>query len=350
MGGQVASDVELSRRLQWLAAPAAVAYCAAFPIIQVGLVVGGWEAGGWVDAALAAAVTVCYLPLYLHLVVHAVRGSRPTRGVWMLAAITALILGALPVIGSIWLPTLHVVAVSALIVLRFPWSILAVAGVVIAQAPLVVILGSSIPEGSSYYTITVVWRTSAVFVPLLLISTIGLLHALREQLAEEALVRERLRIDREMGRTVGTALEAIAARGEEASTLVGRDHAALAGELGCLVDESRRTLAGARRMIQGYQHSSLWAELDNAMNLLVAAGIEARLVVQPEARGDHVDEALRSELRRVTARLLHDDSTRAWVVTVGRDNGRVQLEARPLRHESDARTANIGVDAGRATC
>jgi hypothetical protein len=98
-------------------------------------------------------------------------------------------------------------------------------------------------------------------------------------LAEEAVVRERLRIDGELRRTVGAALETIAATASRAD---GQLSAAEA-ELGVLVDRSRRTLA----------------------------------------EGD--DEAARVALRRDLARLLHDDAARRLGVTATRRDGWVRL-------------------------
>jgi two-component system sensor histidine kinase DesK len=323
------SDVARSSQLTRLATPGLLLYCSVFPAVQVGLIAEGWGDGTWGDALWALVATACYLPLHLRHVLYAARGSRAPWGEWTLLAMTAVVLGVLPVLGSVWLPTLHVVVVSALIVLRRPWSVLVCAGVVAAQAPLAHALDDPLPDGPYYYTVTLLWRASAVFLPVWLLGAVRQLQAAREALAEEAVVRERLRIDGELRLTLGTALDAIAGRGERAGTLVGGDRGALEDELQALVDGSRRTLARARQMISGYQRPSLRSELDSAVSLLNAGGIRARLVLPTESLPDSVDESLRSELRSATARLLRDDTTVACVVTVSSRDGRVRLEVHP---------------------
>jgi len=153
----------------------------------------------------------------------------------------------------------------------------------------------------------------------------------RLALTEEAVTRERLRIDSELRRTLGVALEAIAGHAQRASNVAGRSPAVVEGELRALVDGSRRTLAEARRMVRGYQQVSLRAELDTAATLLTAAGIETRVVLAGGDLPDTVEETLRSALRSATTGLLRDDATRSCVITVVRRDGRVALELRAER-------------------
>jgi two-component system sensor histidine kinase DesK len=322
------NELDRTSPLLRLATPGAALYCSVFPLLQVGLVAEGWGDGTWADAARALVATALYLPLHLRHVTYAARGERPPEGAWTLAVMTVVVVGALPILGTVWLPTFHVIAVSALIVLPRPWSLLAVAAVVVAQAPLALAFDDPLPDAASYYTITVIWRASSVFVPVWLIGAARQLDAARRTLAEEAVVRERLRIDGELRRTLGTALDAIAARGRRASALVDSDPDALAGELQALVDGSRRTLAEARQLVTGYQRSSLRAELDGAVGLLDAAGIEARLVLPPDDLPDTVDDDLRTRLRADTARLLRDATARSATIVVTRRDGRVELELR----------------------
>jgi signal transduction histidine kinase len=302
-----------------------IAYCMVFPIVQVGVIAESAD-GSYGRAAWALAATACFLPLHLRHVLSAVRGTRPPDAVWSFLVMSAVIAGAAPLAGPIWLPSFHAVAVSALIVLRPRWSLAVVAAVVIAQAPLALALDSTITAGASYYTLTVLWRSTAVFVPVWLLGTIRQLDTARQALAHEAVVRERLDIDAELRRTLGIALAGIAARGERAAALVDRDPLALPGDLQELVDSSRRTLGEARQMVSSYHRPSLRAELSTAAALLTAAGIETTLVLPPATQLETAGPQFRAQIRSATAALLRDGSTRRCVITVTSRDGQARLE------------------------
>jgi signal transduction histidine kinase len=205
----------------------------------------------------------------------------------------------------------------------------AAAAVVVAQFPLASWLGSELPAAGSYYALTAVWRASAVFVPLWLVGAIRELRAARQALADEAVVRERVRIDTDVRSSLGAALDTIVIRGQRAGHLVGRDDAAVEPELRDLVDGSRRALSAARQLITGYRRSTLQAEVDTAAGLLAAAGFHT-IVDLPQGRlPDTVDEAVRSTLRSDTARLLRDGAARGRTVTLTFDAGQVRLVVGP---------------------
>jgi two-component system sensor histidine kinase DesK len=237
-----------------------------------------------------------------------------------------VIIGALPVIGTSWLTSLHSLAVSVLIIMRPPWSLPIVAGLVAAPAPLTIAFGD--PQWAAFYTVSVVWRGASLFVLVWLVGATRQLEHARLVLAEEALARERLRIDGELRRTLGAALEALAARGQRASVLAGGDATTLEAELRALVEGSRRALAQARRTIRGYQQLSLRAELDSAAALLTAAGIQTRLELPRGELPETVDAAPRAALRAAVTRQLRDDTTRHCAIVVTHRDGRVRLELR----------------------
>jgi two-component system, NarL family, sensor histidine kinase DesK len=312
-------------RLVPLATAGAVAICVAFPLIDVARIAVSWPPlGGKGLQALIA--TACYLPLYVRVVVHGVRRSRPAGAGWTLLAMTVVILGALPFIGVGWLSALDSLAVTALLVIRWRWSLVVFAGLVAAPIPLAIALGAS--NYGPFYAVAVAWRSLALFVVIWLVGAIRQLQAARSAIAEEAVTRERLRIDGELRRTLGSALETITGQATRASAQLARSPATAADELRGLVNRSRQTLAEARRLVRGYQQASLRTELATAATLLSAAGITTRVVLPAGALPEAMEEPLRSALRSATARLLRDDATRSCVITVVRRDGRVRLELR----------------------
>jgi two-component system, NarL family, sensor histidine kinase DesK len=242
-----------------------------------------------------------------------------------LAAMAVVIVGVLPFLGAFWLGQFHALAVAVLLVLRPPWSIALFAGIVVAQTPLAIALGH--PEMASFFTLAGALKGLPVFLLIWLVGATRRLAAAREALADRAVAGERLRIDGDMRQTVGSALESIVAQGSRLAGLTGRDRPAAEVGLRNLVQDSRRALADARRLIRGYQQPSLAAELDTAATLLSAAGIASR-VVRPD--GDlpaDVPEPARNALRADIQRLLGDDTVRECIIRVGRHDGQLRLTA-----------------------
>jgi hypothetical protein len=341
VGTGVVIGLEDRERSGWparFATPGALVFSSVFSLVQLGLI-AEYPGGSTGDARWALVATACYLPLHLHHVYWASRGIRPPAGVWTLLALAAVVSAAVPEAGANWLPVYAVVAVSAVLVLPWPWSLPVAAGVALAQAPLAHAVDSPLPDATTYYVFAVWWRASALFVPVWLLGAVRQLQATRRSLADEAVVRERLRIDGELRSTVGTALEAIATRGQRAVALIedgenGGDGAGGAGvledEVRELVDGSRRALAQARQLINGYRQPALAAEVASAAALLTAAGIATRVELPPGGLppAATADPAVRATLRAATAGVLHDDRARSCVIRVTWNGGRARLDVR----------------------
>src|SRR5215510_13825209 len=211
-----------------LATAAAVGCSVVLPLLELARIAAGWTPSPG-HAPLAVVATACYLPLYVRHVWYAARGCRPPGAGWTLLAMAVVILGVLPFIGTGWLTSLDSLAVSVLIIVGLPWSLLAVASLVAATAPLAAAFGDA--DWAAFYTVSVVWRGAVVFVLVWLVGAARRLEHARLLLAEQALAHERRRIDGELRRTLGAALEAIAAQGRRASALAAGDAPAVEGEL-----------------------------------------------------------------------------------------------------------------------
>jgi two-component system, NarL family, sensor histidine kinase DesK len=322
---QVLGQAERSSRV---ASAAAAVVAIAFPLLHVAYIFvmpeGGYERGMWALAAVAA-----YLPLHVRHVWFAARATRPPGGIWTMTAMAAIIIGALPLAGTAWVMEFSWLAVSVLIVLRRPWSYVIAIGLVAAAWPVALLIGDR-RNAAAWYALAAANRGATLFVLVWLAAAIQRLREARLALAEEAVTRERLRIDGELRHTLGAALESIVARGQWAAAQVAGDCAPLDTELRALIEDSRATLARARSMVHSYQQVSLRAELDTAVALLSAVGIETRLSLP---HGDLPDDiALRAGLRTALVRLLRDDTPpRYCLIMVTREDGQTRLELRTDR-------------------
>jgi two-component system sensor histidine kinase DesK len=317
---------ERSDQLARLVTVGAFCYAAGTPAIDVSLIFTQWT-GGDVKGLSALIATAIYLPLHLWQLRYATRAERPPHGGWTFTVMTVVIVAAFPFAGLHWLRALTAVALGALIVLRPPWSRVIAAIVLTVPLPIGLIFADSVAE-AFWDAVVVPWRTTVLFVLVWLAASVRRLQSSRLALAEDAVTRERHRIDDELERTLGAALEAIVARGERASARADLSPAALEAELRALVDGARATLGEARRMIRGYRHVSLRAELEAAASLLTAAGIETRLVLPRGDLPETVEAALRMALRSATARLLRDEAAETCVITVTREDEQVRLDVR----------------------
>jgi two-component system, NarL family, sensor histidine kinase DesK len=322
-----------------LATMGAVAYAAGLPLLQLNRIATAPIDQG--RAGYAAAATLLCLPVQVWLVWSAARDVWERGQRWALAAMAVLILAMVPLAGFDGLGAVYVLAALVLITLRPPWSLLGFAS--LAVTPAAVAVASGHQQWASYFTLGVLLAAVPLAVVVSLIRAARQLQAARSALAQQAVIRERLRIDAELRQTVGAALEAITSQGDRALALADGDPPTTAQELAALVGAARRTLAAARRMVTRYQEVSLRAELETTAALLAAAGIQARLVLPPEGPPDRLDQAARAMLRRDLARLLSRESALSVVTitVVCRDRG-VQVELRPDRTDPAA----TGMTAG----
>jgi two-component system sensor histidine kinase DesK len=313
-----------SSRLVPLAGVSAISVSVALPLVQIMTVALGLVnevKGGdkWLWTLLATAI---YLPFHLRHVVYAARGARASGARWTLTVMALVIFGALPLAGIGWLWAFSSLAVSVLLLLRPPWSTLCFVALVAAPVPLAFVFDDA--RLGPYFAMAVVWR-STPFVFIWLASAIRELENARQALVGTAVEQERLRIDAELRQTLGAGLQEIVDRGTAASASASRSTPAVEGDVRILVAGARSTLAQARRMVRGYQQVQLRSELDTAVALLSAAGIEARVVAIDLDLVGTVDETLTTTLRSGIAALLQDGKVRACVLTVRSDGGKAGL-------------------------
>ncbi|MFG2004922.1 hypothetical protein ACGFNU_37830 [Spirillospora sp. NPDC048911] len=329
MGGRVVDGAEQRwnlDRVVRLAPGGAVACSALFPTVQVALAFG--YPGGTRAALWSLAATAAYLPLHMRHLWHAARGARPPAGLWSLAAMAVVILGATPLAGGTWVRAYVALVVSAVLVLPSRWSYPAGAVLVLASGPVGYELGLAWTE-VPWVWFTLMSGSTALLLLVWLAAALIRLQSAREALAQQAVAQERRRIDDDLRSTLGAALAAIAARGERSRDLLARgDQDRLAVEMTRLSEDARTTLADARQRVRGYRRPSLRAELETAAALLSAAGITTRLDLPQGPIPATIDDRPRAALRSTVTRLLRDHTARTCVITVSARGGRVQLELR----------------------
>jgi two-component system sensor histidine kinase DesK len=280
---------------------------------------------------LATAATALALALHVRHLRHALVGCRAPDAGWTLAVMAVVIFAPTPLIGAAWLQMFHLLAASALLVLRPRWGLPAYLGVAVAAALWATTFDQALsgpPAGIAAWSgLSVISRGLAPVIIVWLVVALRQLESARHLLATKAVEAERQRIADELKRSVGDQLEGLIAQGVRSSELLPADPASAEHELRLLVDQSRRTLSNTRRLLRRYTMPAR-AELETAGALLRAAGIDATLEIPERVLPATADEPMRSSLRRLTNELLRDDPGGRVVITLTPDRGESLVDHR----------------------
>ena len=144
----------------------------------------------------------------------------------------------------------------------------------------------------------------------------------RASAAELAILRERLRFAGELHDVQGHHLEAIALKAELAGRLVGTDddearrHAADAQRL------ARTALGETRALVHGYRRTDLATELENAVGILRAAGVEATVTGSPREVPEGLQPLFGTLVREAATNLLRHSEAERCTIAVERARAR----------------------------
>jgi two-component system sensor histidine kinase DesK len=137
----------------------------------------------------------------------------------------------------------------------------------------------------------------------------------RGELARVAVLEERLRFARDVHDLLGHSLSVIALKGEVAARVTEQDPRRGAAEMNSVVELARRSVDEVRSLVRGYRQQSLRAEVDGAMSVLTAAGVECEVGAVPSELTDPVESTFGWVVREaVTNVLRHSDATRFTIV------------------------------------
>jgi two-component system sensor histidine kinase DesK len=238
----------------------------------------------WTDHRLAASVAgtallAAFAWAYLFLVPTAWYGRGSVRrAVLVCATLFGLSMAETAVIGVSGL-TAWVFVAAATIVLLPTRPAFAVAG---GLAVVATVVPRYIP---SWHVHDLDWSTGvavalasvAVFAFTRLVRANQELAVAREEVAQMAAERERLRIARDLHDLLGHSLTTITVKSALAKRLIDSDPARAAHEIAQVEQLARESLADTRTAVAGYREVRLATELATAREVLAAAGVRADL-------------------------------------------------------------------------
>ena len=145
----------------------------------------------------------------------------------------------------------------------------------------------------------------------------------RRSAAELAILRERLRFAGELHDVQGHHLEAIALKSELAGRLAGVDDDAARRHAGDAQRLARTALSETRALVHGYRRTDLATELENAVGILRAAGVEATVTGSPGAVPSGLQPLFGTLVREAATNLLRHSEAERCTIAVEREGEEV---------------------------
>jgi two-component system, NarL family, sensor histidine kinase DesK len=291
---------------------------------------GGELAGG------LTALTIVFVLQFFNSCAAASRWS--TRFRWgMLVAQGAATYFPLLVLGKEWGSMAGFLAASVLLLVP-GWVGWALSAVVVASMmvyPLRLGLGA---YAVAYLTLSTFATGLLVFGLSRLSLVVRYVHAARGELAQLAIVRERVRFARDLHDLLGYSLSAITLKAELARRLVSANPGRSRDEIAELLDIARQALADVRTVSSGYRNISLSKEAASVASLLITAGIDARVEISCGPLDERVDTVLATVVRESVTNMLRHSQPRVC-----------SIEARQAGELIALRIINDGVPRNAAT-
>lgn len=229
----------------------------------------GRTAQPWIGAVGLLAFNSLYIYVTFRAFVKDKRESRSTRVALVVMGFVTC--GLAVGYGGSWLYFFPLLGLATGAVLRGPW--LGRTGLALTALAAVV---SSVRAGwdavnVAYGTFLSTMVTAAI---LSLSEAVRELRSAREELARQAVEKERMRFSRDLHDLLGHTLSVIVVKSEAARRLAPRDLDAALVQVTDIESVGRQALTEIREAVTGYREGSLATELDRARSALSAARVE----------------------------------------------------------------------------
>jgi signal transduction histidine kinase len=262
-----------------------------------------------------------------------------------LAALTAMaVVTYLPLIAfsEIWGDMAGFFAGTALLLLSgwVAWTLFgaAVCGILVAAVTL------NLPAWYvAYLALSSLILGLVVFGLARLSQVIRYVHARRDELAQLAVIKERMRFARDLHDLLGFSLSAITLKAELTRRLVASNPGRARDELAEVLDIARQALADVRIVSSGYRNISLAKEANSITSLLAAAGISTQVEMNCGMLEEKVDTVLATVLREAVTNMLRHSSVRNCTIEAGVNGETIRLM---VANDGVPRSARSGRDGG----
>ncbi|MFI1381579.1 sensor histidine kinase [Embleya sp. NPDC020886] len=273
--------------------------------------------------ALFVLLLIAFVALYIRNCTPA-PGGRPRRWQWTFAAQIGLAYLPLVVFDArVWSVGLFL-AGPALVLLRGPWRVLAVAGFACHDP----YFGTWSPTALDhvYHVVWILERAALVYGLVRMADLARALRVARIELAAAQVARERLRLGHDLHDLLGFSLSALVLKSQLALRLVDRDPPAAAAQVTEGLALARQALADVGTVAGGYRGMSLAVEARIARDVPAGAGMVVEVAVDVGELPAGVDTVLATVLREGATNVLrHSAASRCTITASVEPDGAVVL-------------------------
>jgi two-component system sensor histidine kinase DesK len=179
---------------------------------------------------------------------------------------------------------------------------------------------------TAYLTLSTLVLGLVIFGLARLAQLVRYVSARRSELAELAVMKERIRFARDLHDLLGYSLSAITLKAELTRRLVGNNPARARDELSEVIDIARQAMTDTRLVARGYRNINLAKEASSVANLLADAGISTRFEIDCGPLDETVDTVLATVLREAVTNMLRHSTVQNCSVKAGHVSGTIQLQ------------------------
>ncbi|HEY7594297.1 MAG TPA: histidine kinase, partial [Actinophytocola sp.] len=178
----------------------------------------------------------------------------------------------------------------------------------------------------AYTTVSTVITGLVVFGLTWLANLVVELDSAREELAQLAVARERLRFARDLHDLLGLSLSAITLKSELTRRLITDQPAEAKEELGEILGISRKALADVRSVASGYRRLSLDDECDSAESVLATANVAVTLRREYQKLPAETGTLLATVLREGITNVLRHSEAEQCAIEIRQHDDTVAIE------------------------
>ncbi|MEV0311817.1 histidine kinase [Nonomuraea fuscirosea] len=269
------------------------------------------------------------------------RGGRPPAfPLTVLLQVVATYLPDFLLPGGMSALTTPLLAGTLLVYLPLRWGGAAV-GLIMLYEGTLLWFGPQAAHLTLFYVVTVPTTGTMIYALVRFTRVTAELEQARAELADAAVLKERVRISRDLHDGLGRSLTAIALKGDLAGRLIDRDPGTARAEVGELVQVAREAAQDVRQVARGYRAMSLAGEVGRAVALLESSGVSVQAHLADVTLPTRSEEALAWAVREGVTNVLRHSRATTCTITTSLQEGTIRLEL-----ANDGAPPDSGTDPG----
>jgi two-component system sensor histidine kinase DesK len=169
------------------------------------------------------------------------------------------------------------------------------------------------------------------------------LQRAREQLAQQAVIEERLRMARDLHDLLGHTLSLITLKSELAGRLIEKDLNKATQEIHEVERVARQALRDVREAVAGYRQLSLRGELDGVHQILESAGIECSIEYETQLLPQRLDAVLGWVVREGVTNVIRHSRAKHCLIHIHSTDDTIRAE---ISNDGDPHHESATVERG----